>query len=169
VRSALLPGSGHDRLLAVMQIRRRRPFRHLCSFACASLDREDPLEDGNLHRISSPGAIKRPRINVPPVSQPTTRRATGAVAGESTVEGGCEGPYVDAFDRHVKAAKLPRIRLHDLRHGWATLALQQGIHPKVVSEVLGHSTIAITQDTYSHAIPTMQETAVELVAPLVGS
>jgi integrase len=50
----------------------------------------------------------------------------------------------------------------------APLALQQGIHPKVVSEVLGHSTIAITLDTYSHAIPTMQETAVELVAALVA-
>lgn len=77
--------------------------------------------------------------------------------------------FTDAFDRHVKAAKLPRIRLHDLRHTWATLALQQGIHPKVVSEVLGHSTIAITLDTYSHAIPTMQETAVELVAALVSA
>jgi integrase len=76
--------------------------------------------------------------------------------------------FTEAFDRHVKAAKLPRIRLHDLRHTWATLALQQGIHPKVVSEVLGHSTIAITLDTYSHAIPTMQETAVELVAALVN-
>ena len=76
--------------------------------------------------------------------------------------------FTEAFDRHVRGAKLPRIRLHDLRHTWATLALQQGIHPKVVSEVLGHSTIAITLDTYSHAIPTMQETAVELVAALVG-
>jgi integrase len=71
------------------------------------------------------------------------------------------------FERHTRAVKLPRIRLHDLRHTWATLALQSGIHPKVASEVLGHSTIAITLDTYSHAIPTMQETAVELVAALM--
>jgi hypothetical protein len=45
----------------------------------------------------------------------------------------------------------------------------EGIHPKVVSEVLGHSSIAITLDTYSHAIPTVQETAVELVVALVVS
>jgi integrase len=75
--------------------------------------------------------------------------------------------FTEAFDRYVKASKLPRIRLHDLRHTWATLALQSGIHPKVVSEILGHSSIAITLDTYSHAIPTMQETAVDLVAALV--
>ena len=48
---------------------------------------------------------------------------------------------------------LPVIRLHDLRHTHATLALQAGIHSKVVSERLGHATVSITLDTYSHAIP----------------
>jgi integrase len=57
----------------------------------------------------------------------------------------------------VKEAKLPQIRLHDLRHTRATLALRAGIHPKVVSECLGHATISITLDTYSHAIPAMQK------------
>jgi len=71
------------------------------------------------------------------------------------------------FDRLVKAAGLPRIRFHDLRHTHATLSLQAGIHPKVVSERLGHSTIAITLDTYSHAIPAMQEEAAAKVAALV--
>ena len=47
-------------------------------------------------------------------------------------------------------------RLHDLRHTHATLALQAGVHPKIVSERLGHSTIAFTLDVYSHAIPHMQ-------------
>jgi integrase len=72
-----------------------------------------------------------------------------------------------SFGRAVKAAKLPEIRLHDLRHTHATLALQAGIHPKVVSERLGHATIAITLDTYSHAIPAMQEEAAALIAGLV--
>jgi hypothetical protein len=49
----------------------------------------------------------------------------------------------------------------------ATLALQAGIHPKVVSERLGHATISITLDTYSHAIPAMQEEAAALIAGLV--
>lgn len=71
------------------------------------------------------------------------------------------------FDQHLKAADLPRIRLHDLRHTHATLALSAGIHPKVVSERLGHATIAMTLDTYSHAIPAMEADAAAKVAALV--
>jgi len=67
----------------------------------------------------------------------------------------------------VKQSLLPSIRLHDLRHTHATLALQAGIHPKVVSERLGHATVSITLDTYSHAIPAMQEEAAALIAGLV--
>lgn len=74
---------------------------------------------------------------------------------------------VDAFERHKKAAGLPRIRFHDLRHTHATLALAAGVHPKVVSERLGHASIAITMDTYSHAIPTLDEDAARMVASLV--
>ena len=75
--------------------------------------------------------------------------------------------FSDHFGRLVKAAGLPRIRFHDLRHTHATLALQAGVHPKVVSERLGHATVSITLDTYSHAIPAMQEEAAERVAALV--
>jgi integrase len=71
------------------------------------------------------------------------------------------------FRQAVKMSMLPTIRLHDLRHTHATLALQAGIHPKVVSERLGHATISITLDTYSHAIPAMQEEAAALIAGLV--
>lgn len=71
------------------------------------------------------------------------------------------------FTASAKRAGLPRIRLHDLRHTYATLALSAGIHPKVVSERLGHANIAITLDTYSHAIPALSEEAAELVAALV--
>jgi integrase len=71
------------------------------------------------------------------------------------------------FRQAVKRSMLPSIRLHDLRHTHATLALQAGIHPKVVSERLGHATVSITLDTYSHAIPAMQEEAAALIAELV--
>jgi len=75
---------------------------------------------------------------------------------------------VSRYWRHaVKKSMLPLIRLHDLRHTHATLALQAGIHPKVVSERLGHATVSITLDTYSHAIPAMQEEAAALIAGLV--
>jgi integrase len=77
------------------------------------------------------------------------------------------GQFSDRFDRLVKAAGVPRIRFHDLRHTHATLALRAGVHPKVVSERLGHSTISVTLDTYSHAIPAMQEEAAAKVAALV--
>jgi len=71
------------------------------------------------------------------------------------------------FRQAVKKSMLPPIRLHDLRHTHATLALRAGIHPKVISERLGHATISITLDTYSHAIPAMQEEAATLIAGLV--
>jgi integrase len=72
-----------------------------------------------------------------------------------------------AFAAHVKAAELPTIRLHDLRHMHATLALEAGIHPKVVSERLGHASVAITLDVYSHAVPARQEDAAAQVATLI--
>jgi integrase len=59
------------------------------------------------------------------------------------------------------------IRLHDLRHTHATLALQAGVHVKVVAERLGHSSAKVTLDVYSHAIPAMQEDAAARVAALI--
>jgi integrase len=61
--------------------------------------------------------------------------------------------------RHLRRRKLPPIRFHDLRHAHATLMLAQGVHPKVVSERLGHASVGITLDTYSHVLPTLQEEA----------
>jgi integrase len=75
--------------------------------------------------------------------------------------------FTQMFDKHVRDCGLPRIRLHDLRHTHATLALAAGIHPKVVSERLGHSTVAFTMDVYSHAIPSMEAEAAETIANLV--
>lgn len=72
------------------------------------------------------------------------------------------------FAKLVARAGVPRIRFHDLRHTHATLALAAGIHPKVVSERLGHSSVSITLDTYSHAIPAMEAEAAERVAAIVA-
>jgi integrase len=77
------------------------------------------------------------------------------------------GLFTDAFDRRVKAAKLPHIRFHDLRHTSATLALAAGVHPKVVQERLGHASISITLDLYSHSVPSLQEEAASKVASLI--
>jgi len=63
------------------------------------------------------------------------------------------------FKKIIKSAGLPNLRFHDLRHTHASLMLKQGIHPKIVSERLGHSSIGITLDTYSHVMPGLQEAA----------
>jgi integrase len=65
----------------------------------------------------------------------------------------------DKFWPIVKKAGLPRIRFHDLRHTAATLLLLKGVHVKIVSEMLGHSSVAITLDRYSHVLPDMQHSA----------
>ena len=75
--------------------------------------------------------------------------------------------FTQIFDKHVKHSGQPRIRLHDLRHTHATLALAAGVHPKVVSERLGHATVAFTLDVYSHAVPALQEDAADRVAALI--
>jgi integrase len=73
-----------------------------------------------------------------------------------------------AFRKAVAAADLPRMRLHDLRHTWASLALAAGVNPKVVSERLGHATVGFTLDTYSHVLPGLQKDAAERVAVAIG-
>jgi integrase len=64
-----------------------------------------------------------------------------------------------AFRTFLRAHNLPMIRFHDLRHSHASHMLASNVHPKIVQERLGHSTIAITMDTYSHAMPNMQADA----------
>jgi integrase len=64
---------------------------------------------------------------------------------------------------------LPHVRFHDLRHAHATLMLLQGVHPKVVSERLGHASVGITLDLYSHVLPSMQQDAVRAFDELFGS
>jgi integrase len=72
-----------------------------------------------------------------------------------------------AFKRSVERHALPRIRLNDLRHTHATLALEAGVHPKIVSERLGHSTVALTLDIYSHALDHMQAEAAAQIGVMV--
>jgi integrase len=87
------------------------------------------------------------------------------------VGGPLDGTCVTAaFRTLLRRAGLPRLRFHDLRHTAATLMLGQGVHQKIVSEMLGHATVAITLDLYSHVTPTMQRTAAaELDAVLAAN
>ncbi len=73
-----------------------------------------------------------------------------------------------AFTSIVRAAGLNGVRLHDLRHTHASLMLQAGVHPKIVSERLGHAGVAITLDTYSHVLPGLQEEAADRFSKLLA-
>jgi integrase len=94
--------------------------------------------------------------------QAFTRRDAGELWQEQDLVFGDElgGPLAPShqsatFKTVAEAAKLPVIRFHDMRHTAATILLAKGVHVKLVSEMLGHSTIVLTLDTYSHLIPAM--------------
>ena len=75
--------------------------------------------------------------------------------------------YTQAFERLITKTNLPRIRLHDLRHTHATIALRAGVPTKVISERLGHENPAFTLSQYAHIIPGMQAEAAIQVANIV--
>jgi integrase len=76
--------------------------------------------------------------------------------------------FTQAFDAEVRRSGLPRIRLHDLRHTHATIALRAGVPVKVISERLGHENPAFTMKQYAHVLPGMQAEAAALIAALVA-
>jgi integrase len=80
-------------------------------------------------------------------------------------------PSKDVLDQLkvlLKKAGLPDIRFHDLRHSAATLLLTEEVHPKVVQELLGHSSISMTMDVYSHVLPSMQQDAIGRLNSALG-
>ncbi|MCY3807451.1 MAG: site-specific integrase [bacterium] len=93
--------------------------------------------------------------------------ATGVRSGEDYVfaqpDGSPPNPHriTDTFIRAVKQLDVPRIRFHDLRHTHTTILLQHNVHPKVVSERLGHSNVALTMNIYQHVMPAMQAAAAD--------
>lgn len=79
-----------------------------------------------------------------------------------------KGTLRSTYERVLRRADLPAIRFHDLRHTCATLLLGANVNPKVVSELLGHSSIAVTLDIYSHVMPDMQEDAAMTLAEMLS-
>ncbi len=79
----------------------------------------------------------------------------------------CHNLYNRSWKPLLRKAGFPDTRFHDLRHTCATLLLTKGVHPKIVQEVLGHSNISITLDTYPHILPTMQKEAARVMEDLI--
>jgi len=73
-----------------------------------------------------------------------------------------------SFAPLLKCAGLPRITFHDLRHTCASLLFQKNVHPKIIQELLGHASVAITLDTYSHMLPGMGSEAADAIGEALG-
>ncbi len=100
------------------------------------------------------------------------------------INGGCRGVFLCSrpatgtplegssvthrFQKLLRRADLPHLRFHDLRHACASLLLAQGVHPRVVMEILGHSQISLTMNTYSHVIPALQRDAAERMGAILA-
>jgi integrase len=73
-----------------------------------------------------------------------------------------------ALHRHLRSAGLRHQRFHDLRHACASLLLAEGINPRIVMEILGHSQVSLTLNTYSHVIPSLGREAADRLESLLG-
>ena len=139
---------------------------------------------GGRVEISEPKTARgRRRIALDPLTIETLRSHASRQADErSACEDWFESGYIfttedgqpldphrisKAFERHLRGAALPRIPLHGLRHTYATLALSSGVNPKIVSARLGHSTVALTLDIYSHVLPQADQDAADRIAALI--
>ncbi len=143
--------------------------------------------DGSVTFASPKSAKSRRQIALSPTAVAALRRHRARQLEERLAAGGTwqnsDIVFTDLVGRplngiHVlryqfapllKRAGLPPMRLHDLRHTCATLLLGRSINPKIVSEMLGHSTVAITLDLYSHVLPTMQQSAASALEAAVGN
>jgi integrase len=174
-----LVGVAEDRLAALYQLAAASGMR---IGELVALEWPDVhLDSGYLTVRRSKTATGRRRVELDPSTiavlrvhrrrQATERLAFGAGYrdhGRVFTRPGGEPLNPDAvsiqFKRRAARLGLPPVRFHDLRHGWATMALEAGEHPKVVAEQLGHASVRVTLDTYSHVTPGVQREAVTRVA-----
>jgi integrase len=122
---------------------------------------EETMDNGVAEKLPKSGKARVVQMPESAVESLRTYRVAQGRIGPGYVFPGPEGgPWSpndvgDGFRRYVKRARIGRASLHTLRHTCATMLLAAGVHPKVVQEMLGHSTIAITMDLYSHVTPSL--------------
>lgn len=132
------------------------------------LEIKQPKTDSSSRSIALPQitieALKRYRVEQAELRLQLGKGLTPEVMLFDELSGlNVPGNLTSRFRKFIKTRKLKDVTFHDLRHTHATHLLEQNIHPKIVSERLGHSTIALTMNTYSHVMPTMQEEAANKV------
>jgi len=142
--------------LSVTQVLYKR--RGICQF-------KEPKSKGSRRRLDLPPSLAL-FLRQYKAGRETDNLFLGRVLnGDDLIVGNVDGAPRDpgtlthSFARIARRAGLPGTRFHDLRHTFASLMLLAGIHPKVVSEMLGHSSVAFTLDTYSHVVPGIQKAA----------
>ena len=133
-----------------------------------------PKTDRSRRAVSLPASVME-RLRRYRKEQAERRLALGAawVDGDLVIDNGRGAPLdpdslSHAFARIAAAAGVPGARLHDLRHAFASTLLVGGVHPKVVSEALGHSSAAFTMDVYSHLLPTMGDQVAQAIETALG-
>lgn len=106
-------------------------------------------------------ALKRQKIRQTELKLllPDEYKKTGFICTNPSGEPYNPKTLLATFKNVINKHNLPQIRFHDLRHTYATIALQNDVNPKIVSEILGHSKITMTLDLYSHVLPEMQKEA----------
>jgi len=129
---------------------------------------KEPKTAKSRRRITLPGVVVEAlRVHRAEQAKKTLAREPGYVESDLVLAAPGGGPWwpsnFDRVWRRFKTRQKLEIRFHDLRHTHATQLLKAGVHPKVVSERLGHASIGITLDTYSHVMPGMQEEAAEKI------
>jgi len=105
-------------------------------------------------------ALRRHRANAPSIGYVFSRRDGRPLSVTTTWKG---------WQALVERAQVAAMPFHSARHSAASLLLSRGVHPKIVSEMLGHSTVAITLDVYSHVTPAMHREAARVMDELLSS
>lgn len=148
VRQALQRQKGMGLVLCPLKTLRSRRTVHLTRLALDALRQ---------HRISQTAAFGSESAPSPAF---VFTNGVGHPMDSATVTRG--------LNRALRRADLPHIRVHDLRHTTASALLEAGVHPKVVQELLGHSTVAVTLDTYSHVAPVVHGAAIGALDDLLA-
>lgn len=139
-------------------------IQHTVQYMSGQIIQGEPKTSGSRRKITLPEYT----LGVLREFQESTGKTEGLLFTTSTSRPVSGRNVSRHFDSALEKAGLPHLRFHDLRHTAATLLLKENVHVKIVQEMLGHSTVALTLDTYSHILPDIQQEAADKMDGLFG-